>query len=87
MEAGNGEDLKGGKRLRGLRGEQWRWGSWGRGGNQNWGRKTKTVMIFESQCLHMSNRKKQKRATAKQNVGLEEVEKVWGTPISQEAKE
>ena len=49
--------------------------------------KTKTVMTSESRCMNMSNRKKQKRATAKQNVGLEEVEKVWGTPISQEAKE
>ena len=37
--------------------------------------------------MNMGNRKKQKRATAKQNVWLEEVEKVWGTPISQEAKE
>ena len=46
--------------------------------------KTKTVMIFESWYMSMSNRKKQKRATAKQNVGLEEVEKVWGIPISQE---
>ena len=37
--------------------------------------------------MNMSNRKKQKRATAKQNVWVEEVEKVWGTLISLEAKE
>ena len=36
--------------------------------------------------MSMSNRKKQKRATAKQNVWLEEDEKGWGTPISHEVK-
>ena len=35
----------------------------------------------------MSNQKKAKRTTTKQNVWVEEVEKVWGIPISQEGKE
>ena len=37
--------------------------------------------------MNMSNLKKKKRATARTNVCVGEVEKVWGTPISQEAKE
>ena len=37
--------------------------------------------------MNMSKQRKPKRATAKQNVWVEEVEKVWGTPITQERKQ
>ena len=48
--------------------------------------KTKTVMIFKSRCMNMCDLQKKKSAAASQNVWVGEVEKVWGTPISQEAK-
>ena len=57
----------------------------GKGRERKLGKK-KTVMIFVGQYTNMTNRKKPKRATTKQNVWVEEVEKVWSIPISQEGK-
>ena len=49
--------------------------------------KIKTVMIFKSRCMNMSDLQEKKSAAASQTVWVGEVEKVWGTPISQESKE